>query len=89
LLDDITPIDRVVHITMRVDHLVRKQLGRRVCGSCGVSWNVEGIDEDGIVMPPMLPPSDAAGTCGGSCTGTILAVRADDTEAVIARRQRE
>ena len=38
------------HITMREDLLERKLAGRRVCGDCGISWNVENVDEDDIKM---------------------------------------
>ena len=65
LLSELTPVDRVVHITMREDLLVRKLLGRRMCGTCGTSWNVEDVNEDGIVMPPMMPEGS---TCSASCT---------------------
>ena len=68
------PVDRVINITMREDVLIRKSCARRVCNNCGVSFNLEDVDEPNIqsspdeesrlmperfVMPPVLPTSIA------------------------------
>eukprot|EP00041_Stephanoeca_diplocostata_P007096 m.97835 g.97835 ORF g.97835 m.97835 type:complete len:84 (+) comp16728_c0_seq8:711-962(+) len=72
---------------MREDILLRKMLGRRVCGECGVSWNIENVDEPGIFMPPLLPTGLHNGqSCGPHCMEK-LQQRMDDTEDVIKHRQ--
>ena len=75
-------VDRVVAIEMRRDLLVRKVAGRRLCPDCGISWNVEGIDEDNIVMPPMLPSGEHNGTpCGERCIPKLTRRSDDQPEA--------
>lgn len=77
-----TDVDLVVAISMRQDFLVRKLAGRRLCTSCGVSWNVEDINEDGVQMPPMLPTGEHNGLpCGTHCLPN-LTQRADDKPEV-------
>ena len=75
-------VDRVVAIEMRRDLLVRKVAGRRLCPDCGISWNIEAIDEDGIVMPPMLPSGEHNGTpCGEHCMPKFTRRPDDQPEA--------
>eukprot|EP00039_Didymoeca_costata_P028587 m.21588 g.21588 ORF g.21588 m.21588 type:complete len:221 (+) comp7185_c0_seq1:215-877(+) len=85
LLEQITPIDRVVHVTFRDDLLTRKICGRRVCSKCGISWNIEDINEDGIVMPPLLPEGP---NCGPRCY-EYFERRKDDEPSVIKNRLRQ
>eukprot|EP00040_Diaphanoeca_grandis_P026957 m.152235 g.152235 ORF g.152235 m.152235 type:complete len:225 (+) comp30795_c11_seq2:166-840(+) len=76
-LDGITQVDAVVHIQMPEDFLIRKLAGRRVCKECGISWNVEDIDEGDFKMPAMLPPKE--------CESKLF-VRDDDKIDVIKHR---
>lgn len=84
-LASISAVDRVVHITMREDLLERKLAGRRVCGDCGISWNIENVDEDDIKMPPLLPTNvEGCGDCEAKWFQ-----RPDDTLDVIRHRQQQ
>lgn len=58
-------INTALHITLREDILIRKSLARRVCSNCGRGYNVANIDEDGIVMPALLPKRE--GHCDDVC----------------------
>jgi adenylate kinase len=82
-LDSIAPLDAVVNITMREDHIVQKLLGRRACADCGAAYNIAHIDEDGIFMPALLPKEPVCANLG-RCTNLVS--RDDDTEAVIRHR---
>mmetsp|Transcript_34819 Transcript_34819/g.91151 ORF Transcript_34819/g.91151 Transcript_34819/m.91151 type:complete len:228 (+) Transcript_34819:259-942(+) len=85
-LSRMATVDRVVAISMRRDLLIRKLFGRRLCPECGVAWNIESIDEDGIAMPPMLPSGQHNGDpCGAHCMPKLTS-RDDDREDVIVRR---
>lgn len=80
-----TEIDLVVNLKLREDVLIKKCLGRRVCGECGKGFNVASINikaENGLpgmIMPPILPPHHCA---------SKLVTRADDTEPVVKERIR-
>ena len=90
-LDAISPVERVINITMREDILVAKICGRRVCDSCGVSWNVANVDteaSDGarISMPPVVPEhAFGPGRCSADCGGSLFQ-REDDNEATVKAR---
>jgi adenylate kinase len=67
-------IDFVVYLNTPRDELIRRISGRRLCGSCGKSYNVNNRE--------FAPPADGAcGACGGE-----LIQRPDDTEAVAENR---
>jgi adenylate kinase len=49
-------ISTVIHLNVP-DFVCRtKLLGRRACSGCGASYNVNGVDRDGWILPPHLPP---------------------------------
>ena len=82
-LEEIADIDLVLNLRLREDVLIRKCVGRRVCGKCGDNYNVADIFEPAqngvpeIVMPPLLPPPECA---------SHMTIRADDTEEIVRRR---
>lgn len=82
-LDQVTPIDLAVNLSLREDVLMTKLLGRRMCSECGGNFNIANIQvlasgsSPGIVMPPLTPP--------GACVDK-MSVRADDTEEVVRSR---
>ena len=62
--------------------LLKKLLGRRICKTCGGSFNLAGIQEPPYDMPPILPRKDC-----NACKGEApLLRRADDTVETIQRR---
>lgn len=82
-LDEVTPVDLAVNLSLREDVLITKLLGRRMCSSCGGNFNVANIQIPAtgtapqIVMPPLSPPE--------ACLDK-MSVRADDTEDVVRSR---
>jgi adenylate kinase len=56
-------IDIVFNLSLREDILVRKLLGRRVCQSCKKSFNIEDVNEEPYIMPPMLPKHGDPSCC--------------------------
>jgi hypothetical protein len=40
---------------MRDDILAERRSGRRLCPTCGRSWNIHGVDRDGYFLPARLP----------------------------------
>jgi adenylate kinase family enzyme len=84
-LEGVTDIDLVINLRLPENVLLEKCLGRRICNECGGNFNVASIDikadngNPGIVMAPLLPPTDCI---------TKLITRSDDTEAVVKERLR-
>lgn len=84
MLEKITDIDLVVNLTLPESILIKKNLGRRTCKNCGVTFNVAEIKEKDIYMPPLLPKKEGiCDNCGGP-----LSLRTDDTEKVMHERLR-
>lgn len=69
-----TPVDRVVHMSVEIDELVRRLSGRALCGDCQTPYN---LDSD--------PPSKTGicDKCGGS-----VAIRSDDKPEAIVNRMK-
>lgn len=82
ILENITPVDTVLHIDLPESILIKKITARRVCEKCGEIYNVIEIDEQGIKMPALMPRVD--GQCD-KCGGKLLQ-RSDDTEATVKQR---
>jgi adenylate kinase len=74
----------VVNLDQRMDIIIRKISGRRVCQNCGETYNVEHIIEDGLDMPPMLPKvENICDKCGAIDS---LIQRGDDRLEVVRER---
>lgn len=69
-------IDGVVSITVPLEELVARAVGRRTCETCGHIYHLK-------YNPPPSP-----GLCG-QCGGTNLVQRKDDTEEVVRKRFEE
>jgi|SRR5690554_2165458 len=69
-------IDRVVALDVPVEAIVERVVGRRVCLDCGQTYHVR------------YNPPPADGTCG-SCRGSQVVQRKDDTEEVVKTRVKE
>jgi adenylate kinase len=67
-------IDFVLYLNTPKEELIKRISGRRLCGVCGKSYNVNSA-----AFAP--PESGACGVCGGN-----LIQRPDDTEAVAENR---
>ena len=84
-MEGVTNIDLVINLKLREDVLLEKCLGRRICSQCGRIFNLASIDikgeigNPGIIMAPLLPPTD--------CMSKLI-TRSDDTEAVVKERLR-
>jgi adenylate kinase len=65
-------LDRVINIVVPEPEILDRLTGRRICGSCGASYNVRDLR-------PRV-----AGRC--DICGDVLRERADDTRKAIARR---
>ncbi|EME32456.1 adenylate kinase [Galdieria sulphuraria] len=78
-LNRVYEVDAVYRLTLREDILVHKMSFRRVCHTCGKTFNLANITEPGYEMPPLLPPS----SCQGPCE---LVQRDDDKEEVVRSR---
>lgn len=78
------PLDLGIYFRLPHHILLRKLLGRRVCGdpSCGASFNICEVAEGEIVMPSMAPKEH--GVCD-ECSGQ-LKIRVDDTAEIIEER---
>lgn len=65
------------------DIVITKLLGRRKCTICGGNFNVNGVDQDGWDMPPLLPKND----CKEKCNWDLdWEKRDDDTADIIKER---
>jgi adenylate kinase len=84
MLEKITSVDMVINLILSDDIIVKKGIGRRLCSKCGTTYNITNINEDGVVMPPLLPKKE--GVCD-SCN-VPLTQRTDDSEATIRERLR-
>ncbi len=82
ILEEITPIDTVLHVDLPENILIKKITARRVCEKCGEIYNVIEIDEQGIKMPALMPKQD--GQCD-KCGGKLMQ-RSDDTEETVKQR---
>eukprot|EP00871_Galdieria_phlegrea_P006104 jgi/Galph1/981/GphlegSOOS_G5644.1 len=78
-LEKIRPVGAVYLLKLREDILIKKLSFRRVCGTCGKTFNLANITEPGYEMPPLLPPSDCQGPCN-------LFQREDDKEDIVRSR---
>ena len=82
ILEEITPIDLVLHVDLPETILIKKITARRVCEKCGEIYNVIEIDEQGIKMPALMPKQE--GQCD-KC-GSKIRQRSDDTEETVKQR---
>eukprot|EP00752_Nemacystus_decipiens_P003101 g2872.t1 len=80
-------VDKVINITLPEWIMVKKLAARRSCPECRKSFNVADVNEDGYVMPKILPDFDSCDR-GARCPGALdkLERRSDDTEDVIRER---
>jgi adenylate kinase len=69
-----TPVDRVVHMAVDIEELIKRLSGRALCGDCQTPYN---LDSD--------PPA-RAGICD-KCGGTV-AVRDDDKPEAVTNRMK-
>jgi len=74
--------DLVVQLTLPEELLVKKLMGRRVCGNCGDLYNIFSFQDEHYWMPAMLPRVE--GKCD-QC-GNALVKRSDDTMETISKR---
>jgi adenylate kinase len=74
----------VINLDQRIDIIIRKISGRRICSNCGENYNVEHIIDDGLDMPPMLPKvENICDRCGAKDS---LVQRNDDKMEVVRSR---
>ena len=75
---------KVVNIKLETSVAVSKLLGRRLCKTCGGSFNTAHIVEGSFDMPAILPNPE---TCSlrAQCN-PVLTTRDDDTDATITTR---
>ena len=76
------PIDLVMYFHLPREVLIEKLMGRRVCPSCGRSYNVASIMNNGFNLPPLLPKQD--NMCD-DCNKPLIQ-RSDDCLEVIDNR---
>eukprot|EP00804_Cyclotella_cryptica_P010268 CCRYP_016726-RA/>CCRYP_016726-RA protein AED:0.14 eAED:0.14 QI:0/-1/0/1/-1/1/1/0/244 len=75
-----------LHFNVPDEICISKLLGRRKCSICNGSFNVNGVNDNGFFMPPILP-SD--GSCPKQCNHeTDWKKREDDTEETIRKRMK-
>jgi adenylate kinase len=72
-----------VNIILDRDVTIQKLLGRRICTTCGGSFNTAHIVRDEYDMPAILPSSE---TCKRVPCEPKLVCRDDDTPQIIATR---
>eukprot|EP01006_Ploeotia_vitrea_P060279 TRINITY_DN75621_c0_g1_i1.p2 TRINITY_DN75621_c0_g1~~TRINITY_DN75621_c0_g1_i1.p2 ORF type:complete len:272 (+),score=84.89 TRINITY_DN75621_c0_g1_i1:78-893(+) len=82
ILDRMLDVHFVLQLDLRRDIMIAKTVARRVCSGCGKGYNLADINEDGIVMPPILPKTP--GVCD-DCQGELVS-RPDDTEEIAKQR---
>lgn len=82
LLSEFTKPHACVNFHLPSSILLTKLLGRRICSTCGDSFNLAGIQEGPYDMPAILPRKDC-NVCKGEAP---LLRRADDTVETIQRR---
>jgi len=82
MIEKIIDLDLVLNLILPDSILIKKNLGRRNCEKCGITFNVADINEHGIRMPALPPKKEGiCDKCGGP-----LSIRTDDTEEVIRER---
>eukprot|EP01056_Protomagalhaensia_sp_Gyna25_P004823 Protomagalhaensia_sp_Gyna_25__4822@NODE_494_length_3271_cov_42_301980_g385_i0_p2_GENE_NODE_494_length_3271_cov_42_301980_g385_i0NODE_494_length_3271_cov_42_301980_g385_i0_p2_ORF_typecomplete_len300_score34_45ADK/PF00406_22/5_1e48AAA_17/PF13207_6/8_7e03AAA_17/PF13207_6/2_3e18Hydin_ADK/PF17213_3/0_0033Hydin_ADK/PF17213_3/0_0045AAA_18/PF13238_6/4_4e08AAA_33/PF13671_6/0_0015RuvB_N/PF05496_12/0_0011ADK_lid/PF05191_14/0_014SKI/PF01202_22/5_8e02SKI/PF01202_22/0_22SKI/PF01202_22/3_9e03Cytidylate_kin/PF0 len=72
-----------IEITQPLKILIAKLAGRRVCSSCGSTFNITSLKEGGYEFEPLLPTAEQLKKCAGC---SRLVQRKDDSEDVIMRR---
>jgi adenylate kinase len=82
MMEKITNLDLVVNLVLPDSILIKKNLGRRNCKNCGITFNVAEINEQGIHMPALPPKKE--GICD-KCGGPLF-IRTDDTEEIMRER---
>ena len=68
------------------DICITKLLGRRKCSLCSGSFNINGVDTGGFVMPPILPAKDV---CQTKCNWDVDWRKRDDDTAETIRKRME
>lgn len=81
-LHSFAPPDACINFHLPAEILLKKLLGRRICTTCGESFNVADIYDPPFSLPAILPEKDCV-HCGGK---TQLAKRQDDTKEIIQKR---
>lgn len=71
-LEQLVPLDRVIHIALSRDEVVRRLSARLLCERCGRNYNARS------------QPPDRAGSCD-ACGGKLVQ-RTDDRPDVVAKR---
>ncbi|CAG9328546.1 unnamed protein product [Blepharisma stoltei] len=74
--------DLVVSLKQHEEVIIKKTLARRVCESCGSTYNLANIEYEGHKLPSMKPK--VKGKCD-NCGGNLI-TRKDDTRSVIQKR---
>ena len=69
-----TPVDRVIHMSVEIDELIRRLSGRALCGNCQTPYNLES------------DPPAKEGICD-KCGGPV-AVRSDDKPEAVTTRMK-
>lgn len=87
-LNEILNLSLVIHFYNNEDILVKKIAGRRVCETCGATYNVASIHQDGYKMDPLLPKNGKEPLECDHCPGSILVQRSDDEEETVRARIR-
>jgi adenylate kinase len=78
-LDGVFPVQGALLLTLPREVLIAKLAGRRVCVTCGKTYNFMYINEAGMRMPPLLPPGCRWAPCVSPDT-TVCTCPRDDTE---------
>ena len=73
-------VETIVHLAVPDFVCKTKLLGRRACVTCGKSYNVNGVDQDGWKIPPHMPSDCNQSTCD------ISQQRDDDIPEVVQER---
>eukprot|EP00929_Paragymnodinium_shiwhaense_P015998 TRINITY_DN124108_c0_g1_i1.p1 TRINITY_DN124108_c0_g1~~TRINITY_DN124108_c0_g1_i1.p1 ORF type:complete len:276 (+),score=60.94 TRINITY_DN124108_c0_g1_i1:55-828(+) len=92
LLQEFAPPSIAVNVILNDKHILKKIEGRRLCGSCGASYNLADVADvqDNVFMPARPPKAPAATPseeprcdCGG-----VLERRVDDALDIARERLR-
>lgn len=81
-IENIPPLAAVISVDMPDTILAERRAGRRVCPSCGASYNLHAIQHDGYDLRVRAPKD------GIHCDkdGSVLVSRPDDEESVANQR---